>query len=302
LLVALCSRRSPERWSQVAFTVAYLHRYLPLLKLNYTIVLSEQLPDERLFNRGFVFNVAFDQFEDDTDYMLVLDVDSVPILYREAPSGKLHFVDLRYPEWEVPTHIASAAEKYGWNQPYKYFAGVANMFRSESYLKVNGFPNNYYGWGREDDDLYFRTLEAFGGFKRTEVMDGMFHSLPHKDSKTSCGSLNWRHNTAWYDDLRAGGHTRMDDGLLQLQYRLLKKEYVNAWGGFYWVVADPQMPLLGSQRDRISKAELDICELGITEEVLQIVAGVSIPVLAIVIWLRWRFCRQCFTLRESRDL
>lgn len=197
-------------------------------------------------------------------------------------------------------------------RPYKYFVGVANMFRADSYLKLNGFPNNYYGWGfvlplrlpvdctaqadkvwsfsifffsmnavvrtttciferwrpvREhfspahssfDSAHSFLLLVPVGGFKRAEVMDGMFHSLPHKDSRTNCGNLNWRHvridsmknihhllsahlppenaqNTAWYEDLRAGGHTRMDDGLLQLQYRLLKREYVNAWGGFYWV-------------------------------------------------------------------
>lgn len=72
------------------------------------------------------------------------------------------------------------------------------------------------------------------------------------------------------------------------------------------IVADPQMPLLGNQRDRISKTELDICQLGITDEFIagmQIAAGISIPILAIIIWLRRRFCRQCLMLRfESRDL
>jgi predicted glycosyltransferase involved in capsule biosynthesis len=31
------------------------------------------------------------------------------------------------------------------------------MFRKESYLAINGFSNNYYGWGTEDDDLWRRT-------------------------------------------------------------------------------------------------------------------------------------------------
>lgn len=40
--------------------------------------------------------------------------------------------------------------------PYnQYFGGVSSMSK-EQYLKINGFPNNYWGWGGEDDDIYNR--------------------------------------------------------------------------------------------------------------------------------------------------
>lgn len=40
--------------------------------------------------------------------------------------------------------------------PYnQYFGGVSSLSK-EQYLKINGFPNNYWGWGGEDDDIYNR--------------------------------------------------------------------------------------------------------------------------------------------------
>lgn len=85
-------------------------------------------------------------------------------------SGRLSFVDVRYPPYETPTHLALEVEKFGWRlyasflsgsilpppsfvptdllpRPYESFMGVATMFRKESFLAINGFSNNYYGWG-----------------------------------------------------------------------------------------------------------------------------------------------------------
>lgn len=37
----------------------------------------------------------------------------------------------------------------------KYFGGVS-MMTAEQFDSVNGLSNLYWGWGGEDDDLYFR--------------------------------------------------------------------------------------------------------------------------------------------------
>jgi hypothetical protein len=36
-----------------------------------------------------------------------------------------------------------------------YFGGVSALSPLH-YLKMNGFPNNYWGWGGEDDDIGVR--------------------------------------------------------------------------------------------------------------------------------------------------
>ncbi|MED6243195.1 hypothetical protein ATANTOWER_016415, partial [Ataeniobius toweri] len=44
--------------------------------------------------------------------------------------------------------------------PYAgYFGGVSGLSKKQ-FLKINGFPNEYWGWGGEDDDIYNRTFSC----------------------------------------------------------------------------------------------------------------------------------------------
>ena len=40
--------------------------------------------------------------------------------------------------------------------PYKYFIGGITNMASNVYRQINGFSNQYEGWGLEDDDFYRR--------------------------------------------------------------------------------------------------------------------------------------------------
>ena len=56
--------------------------------------------------------------------------------------------------------IAHFASEWGrYKNPYKYLGGVL-LVGGEIFKRANGFPNNYYGWGGEDDELRrrFETL------------------------------------------------------------------------------------------------------------------------------------------------
>ena len=102
--------------------------------------------DDRLFNRGGMKNIAAEYaLNDGCDYIAWHDVDMLP--HENC--------DYSYPE-EYPIHIATHLEKYNYGIGYdQYFGGVV-LFNKEQVERTNGYSNEYWDWGQEDDDLFWR--------------------------------------------------------------------------------------------------------------------------------------------------
>ena len=114
----------------------------------FDITVIEQSP-EHSFNRGALLNIGF-KLDETYDAYIFHDVDLIPedimIPVYAGPYGK-----------NAIAHFASEWGRY--KNPYKYLGGVL-LVGSEVFKRANGFPNNYYGWGGEDDELRrrFETL------------------------------------------------------------------------------------------------------------------------------------------------
>lgn len=54
-----------------------------------------------------------------------------------------------------PMHIARVWERY--SESSNYFGGIV-AFTRQHFIMVNGFPNNFWGWGGEDNELYGRVV------------------------------------------------------------------------------------------------------------------------------------------------
>ncbi|KAK3704746.1 hypothetical protein QZH41_009749 [Actinostola sp. cb2023] len=100
------------------------------------------------FNRAALLNVGFLVARNDCDYIAMHDVDLLPL------NKKLFY---GYPE-KGPFHVSAPHlhPKYH----YRTFVGGILMMSVEHFEKVNGLSNNFWGWGREDDELYQRMMEA----------------------------------------------------------------------------------------------------------------------------------------------
>jgi len=116
--------------------------------------------DDKLFNRGAMKNIAaYHAFEDGCDYIAWHDVDMVP-------NGDS--CDYSYPD-EFPVHIATKLSKYEYKLGYEQYFGGVVLFTKDQVLKTNGYSNDYWDWGQEDDDLFWRTY--FEGLTTYKVFE-----------------------------------------------------------------------------------------------------------------------------------
>lgn len=56
-----------------------------------------------------------------------------------------------------PVHIAHVWGRYSGNPKY---IGGAVAFTAEHFRRINGFPNTFWGWGGEDDEMRRRIDEV----------------------------------------------------------------------------------------------------------------------------------------------
>ena len=132
----------------------HLHEFIPkvgkYLKdqgIDFQMYFCHQV-DDKLFNRGATKNIAAKHaFEDGCDYIVWHDIDMIP----EEGGG----CDYSYPA-DKPRHIATKISQMEYELKYHEYFGGAVLFTKEQVEATNGYSNDYWDWGMEDDDLFWR--------------------------------------------------------------------------------------------------------------------------------------------------
>jgi hypothetical protein len=169
------SDESKPRTEQLKTFVAYMETYLEGYK--YKIFVIEQQEDRRRFNRGQLLNLGFDlAVEEGYNNFIFHDVDLLP-------SDELKKYYTTIPTTHV-NHIAAMWDRYGSNKDY--FGGIV-AFNKDMFKIINGYPNNFWGWGGEDDELYLRTTKFF---QITKVNEGRITDLEDLNIKQKLDYLN----------------------------------------------------------------------------------------------------------------
>ncbi|XP_059019984.1 beta-1,4-galactosyltransferase 4 isoform X1 [Mustela nigripes] len=135
-----------NREKHLMYLLEHLHPFLQRQQLDYGVYVIHQAGSKK-FNRAKLLNVGYlEALKDENwDCFIFHDVDLVP-------ENDLNL----YKCEEQPKHLVVGRNSTGYRLRYSgYFGGVTALSR-EQFFKVNGFSNNYWGWGGEDDDLRLR--------------------------------------------------------------------------------------------------------------------------------------------------
>ncbi|XP_062874469.1 beta-1,4-galactosyltransferase 1 isoform X2 [Trichomycterus rosablanca] len=197
-----------KRDEHLKFWLYYLHPILQRQQLDYGIYVINQEGDET-FNRAKLLNAGYAEALKEYDYecFVFSDVDLIPMDDRNT-----------YKCFSQPRHLSVSMDKFGFRLPYnQYFGGVSSMSK-EQFLKINGFPNNYWGWGGEDDDIYNRLSSKGMSISRPNGAIGKCRMIRHDRDRQN------EPNPQRFDRIAHTRDTMNKDGINTLSYSVVRVE------------------------------------------------------------------------------
>jgi len=129
-------------------------------------------------------------------------------------------VNVDYSFADDPTHLSSEVEQLGWKYPpvingFEYpdiFGGII-LFTENKFREINGYSNDYWGWGAEDDDILIRIRRK--GIKESRRIPGVTRSLKHGKN---LDQMDYRKNIEKLIKMRSAELDFAQEGLNTLNY------------------------------------------------------------------------------------
>lgn len=148
-------RNSPdnEREKQRRIFIQLMNSIMPQY-CNFHIYIIHQSDDGELFNIGKLKNIGFEiaSKEDTYDNYIFTDIDTIP---------NYDIIPYFFKKSEYPIALAVRGTRYENinNKSVKPFLGAMVAFTKKLFIKLNGYPSNFWGWGGEDDALLIRMIQ-----------------------------------------------------------------------------------------------------------------------------------------------
>jgi hypothetical protein len=195
----------------------YLENSYPKLKnliTNLEIIIVEQTQGKK-FNRGATINIGYDYYNDPNNFYITQDVDTNPNEFS-----------LPYYKQNLSSNEFLSIYSYS-----RSVGGIAK-FKGSDFVDVNGFPNNFWGWGHEDKDFMNRILFYNKNITRIFKTDDTTVNNPYvdvfQDNHIREDSGKWYVAYEIWDHVSKEQQQRyiLSNGLTTLKYNINKEEEI----------------------------------------------------------------------------
>merc|ERR1712223_92702 len=201
-----------DRKEHLDIFLYHLHPILQRQQLDYRIFVIEQSEDGEEFNRASLMNVGYMEANKLDHYFCFIfhDVDLLPEddrnIYMCPPDSEM-----------LVKHLSVAINKWKYRLQYHdYFGGVSAISKIH-FKRMNGFPNGFYGWGGEDDELAQRTNQTQLTITRQAGNIARYTMLTHEGAESKPKDV--RHLMHLSKELKL-----LEDGLNTVSYKVIQTE------------------------------------------------------------------------------
>lgn len=209
-----------ERSKQREAYIHLMNRLLIPYQCSFKIFIIEQDNDGNPFNIGKLKNIGYElAAKEKFSHYIFSDIDIVP----DYNLMKYLFVN----PGNKPISLATRGTRY----KSRVFMGTLLSFSGETFEKINGYPNNFWGWGGEDDALITRLVQN----NINEILvpkEGAVIDFEEKNNTTikfENKKANLVKEELKYEKLYADYQKNnwKNNGLSNLKYEIINEEKIN---------------------------------------------------------------------------
>ena len=194
----------------------FLKNSYPLLnkKINNLEILIVEQNFGKKFNRGLMINIGFHFYNNEDYYYITQDVDVNPVLEES---------------FDMYNYKLKKNEIYAIYSDENTLGGLVK-FKGSDYKNINGFPNDFWGWGCEDKELLNRaefkniTIKRSIGFYDIKTREKYFlifqdNHLRESNNKYGESYILWNRLTNDQKNIKL-----QMNGLTNLNYKIISEE------------------------------------------------------------------------------
>ncbi|KAF7494898.1 Beta-1, 4-N-acetylgalactosaminyltransferase bre-4 [Sarcoptes scabiei] len=213
-----------EREKHLRTFLLNMHPILMRQNIDYGIFVIEQYGKLTPFNRAKLMNVGFleSRKQYPFDCFFFHDVDLIPEDDRNLYTCPK----------QSPKHMSVAIDKFHYKLPYASIFGGVSALTAEQFIKVNGFSNQFWGWGGEDDDMSNRIHHYGLNISRYPIEIARYKMLKHEQTAPNADRFKKLYN---------GWRRFKTDGISSIKYRVIDLVYRKL---YTWILADLYAPKL----------------------------------------------------------